>query len=665
MIKRSLLKLSIMIFCLSLPLVNTTNAVFTDSAQINNSRFTTGDWTAPSVPGLTGWTSEIPPVGNFATGEDLDNYITCGDYWPYDYISNVWGASTDEVSGLSHYIRRVYYKPTEPDVFALIYTNNHQIGEYASQASGIPEGIYEVEIAAVDIYDNQSDFSPRCRLTVDKTSPVVNISQPSDGDVVQGVVDIWGSVEDENLSHYNIAIYPGGVDVWDFSQRLGQQTVHGSEFSNQSIYQWDTTGYPDGEYQIRLAARDLAGNRDPMSSSGDGVSTHVIVVNVNNPPSVPVLEWPINDEVTSDNTPLMQWSDSADVDGIKGYRYRIYIGSPDGSVWPDPIGSFVINSELQAGTTSDNDYYWQVRAEDNNGNLSDWSGPEHFTIDTTPEVASEVNEGDVVINEVYKSGNNQEEWVEIYNKTDGNISLKDWTIEDNAGIDILGDYQLGSKKFGVIVTQYTKNSNLAFISDIETKGAVVIVLEDDTIGNGLNEAGGDHLIFRDSSGTDIDKMSYGNDITALDPAISLWSSGSIARDPLGTDNDISDDWKVLSVPNPGSNPHSHISVDLGQDGNNLFVSLTNATGFNQIKYQVNYKHILKDKEINEFVKGEVDKDIDENELKLEPIYFGTCSSQGMVCTPHTGISNVKISLMYKKDQEIIGVLNLEFDWKNN
>lgn len=121
---------------------------------------------------------------------------------------------------------------------------------------------------------------------VDTTAPVVTINSPSDGSLVSGTVDIHGSiVEDIELSHYNIAIYPGDADFMDFSKRLEQATVsQSSGFVDQSIYQWDTTTYPNGEYLIRLAARDKAGNRDLSGSPylGGDDSQHVIKVIVLN-----------------------------------------------------------------------------------------------------------------------------------------------------------------------------------------------------------------------------------------------------------------------------------------------------------------------------------------------------------------------------------------------
>jgi len=120
----------------------------------------------------------------------------------------------------------------------------------------------------------------------DIIASIVTIESPNDGDFVNGIVNIYGTiVEDLELSHYNISIYPGDADFNDFSKRLEQETKYlSSGFNNQLIYQWDTTTYTDGDYLIRFAARDKAGNRDLSGDPyiGGDDSQHVITVTVDN-----------------------------------------------------------------------------------------------------------------------------------------------------------------------------------------------------------------------------------------------------------------------------------------------------------------------------------------------------------------------------------------------
>lgn len=107
-------------------------------------------------------------------------------------------------------------------------------------------------------------------------------------------------------------------------------------------------------------------------------------------PTVPVLTWPVDGVAIQDNTPLMQWGDSTDAggSGVAGYEYRVYYNCSNTSAIPSSCSglykhsSLIVSSELQAGTSSDRVYYWQVRAKDGAENFSDWSDLEKFTIDT-------------------------------------------------------------------------------------------------------------------------------------------------------------------------------------------------------------------------------------------------------------------------------------------
>jgi len=126
----------------------------------------------------------------------------------------------------------------------------------------------------------------------DTIAPLVTIERPKDGDIVSGIVDIYGTIVEEiELSHYNIAIYHEDDDFRVSANRLEQRTVSRSTgFDNEQIYQWDTTYYENGWYLIRLAARDKAGNRDVSQDpyAGGDDSQHVIRVLVRNTEEVPI-----------------------------------------------------------------------------------------------------------------------------------------------------------------------------------------------------------------------------------------------------------------------------------------------------------------------------------------------------------------------------------------
>lgn len=140
-------------------------------------------------------------------------------------------------------------------------------------------------------------------VAIDEIAPIVSIDMPTDGDSVSGFVDISGSISDDvELSHYNLSLYPSTTDLSDgqthTSERLNDPSwctspISGTinltnDFSGYLCEDWDTTVYEDGEYQIRLAARDVAGNRDTSSPYvGGDSSVHVIKIYIDNTPDNP------------------------------------------------------------------------------------------------------------------------------------------------------------------------------------------------------------------------------------------------------------------------------------------------------------------------------------------------------------------------------------------
>jgi hypothetical protein len=94
------------------------------------------------------------------------------------------------------------------------------------------------------------------------------------------------------------------------------------------------------------------------------------------------------------------------------------------------------------------------------------------------------------------------------------------------------------------------------------------------------------------------------------------------------------------------------------------MSFTNASGFNALKYSITYSHLFEEYDVDEIFSGETIKTSGDQELDLEPIYLGTCSADGEVCTPHQDITDLKINLLYKLDTNIIGTSTLEYNWQN-
>jgi len=197
-----------------------------------------------------------------------------------DYVNFWWRAE-----GQSFAWYRYYYVRDNGTIFEWgLNTLDAQLADSTSYL--MKDGTYYLYAAGKDLAGNWARTPGEIQIVIDNTAPVVTINNPTEGSFVSGIVDIHGSIiEAHELSHYNISIYPGDTDFMDFSKRLEGKTVYRSTgFDGEPIYTWDTTGYEDGWYLIRLAARDKVGNRDLSEDAwlGGDDSQHVIKVFIGN-----------------------------------------------------------------------------------------------------------------------------------------------------------------------------------------------------------------------------------------------------------------------------------------------------------------------------------------------------------------------------------------------
>lgn len=188
------------------------------------------------------------------------------------------------------------------------------------------------------------------------------------------------------------------------------------------------------------------------------------------------------------------------------------------------------------------------------------------TISNTVESEHWTNIADhLVINEVYYDADGthgsepDNEWVEIYNPTSSAVNLKDWEICDNMGCVDLATADLDILANGYAVV--TKEASTWGFWTVP--GSAIKIVLGTTIGNGGLSNTGDRLILRNNSGLEIDAMSYGTDITRLNPACPDVSAGhSLARKPAGQDLNVNSDFEDLVSPNPGTNPHTVVMNEI-------------------------------------------------------------------------------------------------------
>lgn len=127
--------------------------------------------------------------------------------------------------------------------------------------------------------------------------------------------------------------------------------------------------------------------------------------------------------------------------------------------------------------------------------------------------------GDIVINELVSDpGDDDVEWVELFNTKNIDIDLSNWTLEDGSGAKTI-----------LLVTIAGAGSNKFYVIE-KPKGT-------------LNNSG-DLIILRDATGSMIDKVAYGNwdDGNTADNALVASDPKSLARkfDGLNSYNNIND-----------------------------------------------------------------------------------------------------------------------------
>lgn len=330
---------------------------------------------------------------------------------------------------------------------------------------GTPEDEYYVRVRARGSNDVMSAWSNGAsdpyKITVDNTPPVVQITNPLDGDIVQSNINITGNIIEDNLSHYNLSLYAGWNynDTWNFANRLWQ--IGGS--TNSVSHNLDTAGFGDGQYMIRLAARDLVGNRDPMPNSGTGVSVHVIYITIDNTP--PFVAWnnPLNGDPLRGTVTLEATCDGGATEAQ--YVNFWWWKASEGQTVVGPNSArenhqyhYVRRGNLSTGTVVGNTFSWNL--DTTNDSLKspsyDWEGEWRFRaackdaagnyshaeinviVDNTPPVSEVYLQGDLdeTKNIVGDSGWHGYGWYESYDNVNLRISSGD-TVNDFIHYQIL------------------------------------------------------------------------------------------------------------------------------------------------------------------------------------------------------------------------------------
>jgi len=233
-----------------------TNAFFTDSSEISGTTFSAGYW----IPVLTMTVDPENPNG------DNNFYVT-------KPCVTLTASITDSEN------TRIFYRLESGESYA----------EYIDSCIEIPDGEWDFDAYA--IFDNNSDWKSNSvseSFKIDTVASSVKINEPDNDDEVSESINIKATVQDENSHHYWLVI-----ENEDGTVVAGPGTVNETDsFEKRNVFTWDTTKVPDGEYTIKLEARDEAGNKDPDQApvtddpEVPGDSVDWITVEVNNIPEV-------------------------------------------------------------------------------------------------------------------------------------------------------------------------------------------------------------------------------------------------------------------------------------------------------------------------------------------------------------------------------------------
>lgn len=119
--------------------------------------------------------------------------------------------------------------------------------------AALDEGDYRLLVTAQDRAGNSSEHEHRFRL--DKRAPQLQWLAPETNAVLarNSRVALRGSVEDAGLERYAVELAPQGSDSW-IELASGSSSVTAA-----SLGEW-LASQADGDYQLRLSARDHAGN---------------------------------------------------------------------------------------------------------------------------------------------------------------------------------------------------------------------------------------------------------------------------------------------------------------------------------------------------------------------------------------------------------------------
>lgn len=305
---------------------------------------------------------------------------------------------------------------------------------------------------------------------------------------------------------------------------------------------------------------------------------------------------------------------------------------------------------LNSGTV----YYFVVKSGDAALN---WSALSNVVSATTLDEIEEpdLNPGDVVINELMwmgSLGNGDDEWLELRNLTDQEISLTNWTV---AGVIIPDGKTLPAQGY-FLISNFDKAGSKINVDPDLVDGSLVLNNLDaqyilkDNLGNIIDTADNEegapaageydsanniyYSMERDATpGNGYDANVWHTSFTDPVSLSGYWDAGFVEKGTPGGQN-------LSQAPKPVGT-----ELKLVYANHNAGFTVTNISRFNQLKYTLIYDSDAGPQGITGTVEINNQTDIEVKDLVL-----GTCSAGG-TCVYHQGVEQINLNV------ELSGVIN--------
>ncbi len=246
-----------------------------------------------------------------------------------------------------------------PAAWTPIASASESVGEgpLASWTPSQDDGYHRLRLTAEDAAGNASEVE--VTVAIDGTPPVVAIDEPQEAALVTRLLDVIGTVSDRFLDRASLAI----ADVAGAAQGAFSELRTNLPAVDHDLLAHVALAVPDGEYVLRVAARDLVGLESSVRRR----------VRVDTQPPAPPLNLTARTVGNRDVDLAWTASPSGDVVGYRVVRNSVAIDAP----------LLAGTNYLDAGAPEGRMRY-AVRAVDQAGNESAPSNVAEAIVDHTP-----------------------------------------------------------------------------------------------------------------------------------------------------------------------------------------------------------------------------------------------------------------------------------------